>query len=100
MRHIRFGLAELAVLAAAAVDEGGGWLGVPIGLAFDASPNAGDRTAAAFGDRLATFHAVHLTLTYGHAGAGGVYGICDGIVDLVLNRAVWRPAGGHFSCPS
>src|SRR5687768_8335430 len=88
-------LAELAVLAAAAVDGRMADVGVAARLAGDAGAHARDGLAALGRDRLAAIVAFFRAFALGEEGAGELNRILDGVVDLILNRAVARPPACH-----
>ena len=94
---VRAALSALAVLAPAPVDAGGHPPLVAFRLAGHAGAHAGEGAAAGFGDLLAAFGAFVAALAHGHAGAGREDGVLHRIVDLILHRAVARPAAGHDS---
>jgi hypothetical protein len=93
-------LAQLAVLATAAVDT------VLVGLeliefllAGNAKANSFDRLASRLGNIVAAFFAVGKALTRGQAAACQFYRIFDAGVDLFLHRAIACPASGHGVFP-
>src|SRR6478736_9859848 len=89
--------AQLAVLAAAAVDPTVDLARFPPGLTRNACTHAGQGLAARRGDRLAAFVAELRAFAGGHVGPRGEHRVLHRVVDLVLHRAVARPASGHFA---
>lgn len=70
-------------------------LPVAAGLAVDASRHAGQSLAAAQRDRLAAFDAVCGAATLRQPRTRALHTIGDGVVNLIENGALVRPAGGH-----
>lgn len=93
-------LAQLAVLASAAVDADGGRARVAAGLAGDAGPGAGHGEAALGGDLLAAFDAMRLALAGRRRRRKPrprrQHGVLHRILDLILHRAIARPAACHW----
>src|SRR5580692_9828640 len=92
-------LAQLAVLAAAAVDAASQRAVVAAGLAVDAGSRARQGAAARLGDLVAALVAMGRALAGGQARPRGLHPVGDGVVDLVRDRAIARPAAGHQGLP-
>src|SRR5687767_7210765 len=88
--------AQLAVLAAAAVDGGVGDGLVALRLAGDAGAHPGERLAALRRNRLAAIVAFLGTLPLGGERTGAKDRVLHRVVDLVLDRAVASPSAGHI----
>src|SRR5918997_6861229 len=93
------GLAQLAVLAAAAVDAAGDRPRIAFRLALDAGPDAGHRLPPALGDGRAAIVAFAGAFAARHAEPGQLDRVLDRVVDLILHRAVPRPAASHGKKP-
>ena len=70
-------------------------LRVALRLAGDAGAHARQGLAAALGDRLAAIVAIGRRSRPPASAPGAEHRVLDGVVDLVLHRAVARPAAGH-----
>src|SRR5690606_24686666 len=88
-------LAQLAVLAAAPVDADGSARGVAGALAGDAGAHSGERAAPRLGNALAAIVAMLGALPERRFGPGAQHRVLDRVIDLVLHRAVARPAACH-----
>src|SRR5690606_8599026 len=90
------GSAQLAVLAAAAVVAAAGLLIALAGfLAGAAQAHARHRLAPRLGDRRGAFLAARAAGTLRQLAARALDPVLHGRVDLILHRAVARPARGH-----
>ena len=90
-------LPQLAVLTATPVDCGMLHGCIPLGLAGYAGAYAGEGGLAAFRNRLTAVVAIFGAWSSRQACACAGHCILDAIVDLVLHRAVARPAAGHYT---
>src|SRR6478672_281035 len=91
--------AQLAVLAAAAVDAGDDDTAVTAGLAEHASGDAGDRPTPRLRDGVTAFDAVLSPLAGWNARARSQDAVEDGVVDLIQNRSVAGPTSSHLGPP-
>src|SRR5690348_10795473 len=90
------GSAQLTVLAAAPIVEAVGLhLLIGLGLAGDAEAHPRHGFAARLGDLVAALLAVLAAGAAGQPAAHALERVLDAGVDLVLDRAVFRPTGGH-----
>src|SRR4051794_26004383 len=96
----RGSLAQLAILAAAAVDRRMGHRFVAFGLAGDAGADAGQGLAPLLGDELAAIVAFLGALARRRQSTGAQDRVLHRIVDLVLHRAVACPPASHQSSTS
>jgi hypothetical protein len=70
-------------------------MGVALALARDAPSHPGEDVAALLRDRLAAVVAMGGAFARRRFGAGALHGILHRVFDLVLHRAVARPAASH-----
>ena len=90
-------LSQLAVLTATPVDCGMLHRRIPRGLAGYARAHAGEGGLATFGNRLTAVVAIFGAWSSGQARTCAGHCVLNAIVDLVLHRAVARPAAGHYT---
>lgn len=88
-------LAKLTVLVPAPIDAGEDGLHIAHRLASNAGSNTRQGTLPRCRNGLATFLAVGKTCTGRYPSACVAQCILDGVVDLLLNCAVWRPTISH-----
>src|SRR3569623_529564 len=89
--------AELAILAAAAIDAEKHRPSVPLRLTCDTSSRAGQRAPPGLGDVLATNLAFAQAFAMGQARARAHDSVLDAVFDLILHRTVRRPAVCHVT---
>jgi hypothetical protein len=86
---------QLTVLAAPAIEAALAPAGIARGLSLDAGSDTRQRATACFDNRLTAFVTIWCTLAGRHTPARFQHRIAHGVVDLILHRAIARPAARH-----